>query len=50
LDTLERAGDRGGFVTFDTLKENLVRVTPEPHAGEFGSSETGANFIFIATK
>ena len=50
LDTLERQGDLGGFVTFDNLKTNLVRVTPEPHAGEFGSSETGANFIFIATK
>jgi hypothetical protein len=50
LDALERAGDRRDFVTFDTLKANLALVKPEPHAGEFGSSETGANFIFIATK
>jgi uncharacterized caspase-like protein len=50
LDSLERASDQRGYVTFDMLKANLALVTPEPHGGKFGSYEPGANFIFIATK
>ena len=41
-------GDRGTYVTFETLKESLAVVTPEPRAGEFGSNDSGGNFMLIA--
>ncbi|MGA8269119.1 MAG: caspase family protein [Candidatus Acidiferrales bacterium] len=48
LECLRVHGDRGTYITFETLKESLAVVTPEPRAGEFGSNDSGGNFMLIA--
>lgn len=49
LEALRSNGgpDGDGILTFAEIKQYVAKLTPEPRAGTFGTSEPGSDFIFI---
>lgn len=49
LESLRSNGGQDKVLTFSEIKQNVEKVKPFPHHGEFGSNEPGSDFMFIST-
>jgi uncharacterized caspase-like protein len=48
LEGLRSYGGQNSILTLGRLSEYMERVEPEPHENEFGKSEPGSDFLFVA--
>ncbi len=48
LEALRSYGGKDQILTLSEVVSYLEKISPEPHAGEFGTNEPGSDFIFVA--
>ncbi|MDX2303938.1 MAG: tetratricopeptide repeat protein [Microscillaceae bacterium] len=48
LEALRAAGGKDRILTLSEIMEYVTMTNPQPHYGEFGTSEPGSDFLFIA--
>lgn len=48
IAALRSQGGDDRILTLSDILDNVSRVNPQPHFGEFGSNEAGSDFIFMA--